>query len=501
MNYILGAFIGYLLLMLGIGVACSGKMDSLTDYYLGGRKLNKWVVAMSAQASDMSGWLLMGLPGAVFLSGFGDDAWIGVGLVVGTYLNWLLVAKRLRVMSQKVGAITIPDFISNRFGDRKGIARMIAAAVILVFFTFYTASGFVAAGKLFSSVFGLPYIWALWIGGFAVVSYTFLGGFLAVSWTDFIQGMLMLIAIVIIPAFIIKDAGGVSEAFRIASETATSAKGITAIGFISAMAWGLGYFGMPHVLVRFMSINDAEQIRHSRRIATIWVVIALAASVVGIGILGHTFVQQYGIDVASADFDAERIFILMIMKIFDGGPLSLLFAGLLLSAIMAAIMSTADSQLLVSASAFTNDFYKKLIKRNASEKELVLVSRFAVAAVALIAVTLASDTSSSFFKVVMKMVSFAWAGFGAAFGPLILLALFWRRTNLAGAVSGMVVGATTCFVWKFVLSDYAANCPVFGLYELFPGFILALVTIVVVSLVTKEPPKEVVDQFDAARAN
>lgn len=496
MGYIFAAFIGYLILMLGIGIVCSGKMESLSDYYLGGRKLNKWVVAMSAQASDMSGWLLMGLPGAVFLSGFGDDAWIGVGLALGTYLNWLIVAKRLRVMSHRLDAITIPDFISYRFGEKKGVARMIAALVILVFFTFYTASGFVAAGKLFSSVFGIDYVWALWLGAFAVVSYTFLGGFLAVSWTDFIQGMLMVLAIVVIPAAIVHKAGGVSEAFAMAKATATSAQGVTTIGFISAMAWGLGYFGMPHILVRFMSIDDANEIKNSRRIATIWVIIALTASVVGVGILGHTFVQEYGIDPKAPGFDAERLFILMIMKIFDGSPIALLTAGVLLSAIMAAIMSTADSQLLVSASAFTNDMYKNVFKKEASEKELVLVSRLAVTAVAVVAIIMASDTSSSFFKVVMKMVSFAWGGFAACFGPVILAALFWKRATLAGVIAAMATGAVTCFVWKFVLADYASSCAIFGLYELVPGFVLATLALVVVSLFTKPPSADVLAAAD-----
>ena len=504
---VIASFVGYLVLMLAIGAFFSGKMKNLGDYYLGGRKMNKWVVALSAQASDMSGWLLMGLPGAVYAAGF-SEAWIGIGLGIGTYLNWKIVAQRLRKYSQAAGdSITIPDFISNRFHDKTGASRMVAAVIILAFFLFYTASGFVAAAKLFTTMFGMPYHSALWIGAAVVVSYTLLGGYMAVCWTDFIQGSLMFAAIVIVPACTIVKAGGFSATvdqlnavnpyLQSLFTSASSGTAMGIVGLVSCFAWGLGYFGMPHILVRFMSIDNPAEVNGSRRIAMAWVFISLGAAVV-IGLVGHLFLAQHpGV---SLD-DPEKIFMVMINTIFDGGVLSKLFAGVLLSAIMAAIMSTADSQLLVSASAFTNDLYKKVVRKNASNKELVTVSRLAVAAVAVVAAVMASNTESEFFKVVMKMVSFAWGGFGAAFGPLILLSLFWRRTNLAGAVSGMVVGAATCFVWKFVLAPaYAECCPVFGVYELAPGFLLSLLTIVVVSLLTKAPSKEITDEFDQVDA-
>ena len=510
--FVVGSFVGYLILMLAIGAVFSGKMKSLGDYYLGGRKMNKWVVALSAQASDMSGWLLMGLPGAVYLSGF-SEAWIGIGLGVGTYLNWKIVAQRLRKYSQVCGdSITIPDFIANRFRDKTGASRIVAAAIILAFFLFYTASGFVSAAKLFNTMFGMDYTTALWIGAAVVVSYTLLGGYMAVCWTDFIQGSLMFGAIVIVPACVIAAAGGFSATvdqinavnpyllnlFTNANPSESGIYGAMGIvGLVSCLAWGLGYFGMPHILVRFMSIDNPAEVKGSRRIAMAWVFISLAAAAV-IGLVGHLFLAQH--PEVSLD-DPEKIFMVMINTIFSNGVVSKLFAGILLSAIMAAIMSTADSQLLVSASAFTNDLYKKVVHKGADNRELVAVSRLSVAAVAVLAAIMASNTESEFFKVVMKMVSFAWGGFGAAFGPLMLLALFWRRTNLAGAVSGMVVGAATCFVWKFCLAPaYAGSIPLFGIYELAPGFLLSMATIVVVSLLTKAPEKEVLEEFDRVRS-
>lgn len=505
--YTITSFVIYLVAMLGIGFLFSGKIKNMDDYYLGGRRMNKWVVALSAQASDMSGWLLMGLPGAVFVSGF-SEAWIGIGLGIGTYLNWKIVAHRLRQYSKICGdSITIPDFISNRFRDKSGISRTVAALIILVFFLFYTASGFVSAAKLFQTMFEMKYSSALWLGAAVVVSYTLLGGYLAVSWTDFIQGSLMFAAIVLVPSCVVAAAGGFASTVDSLNEinpylqslftNASTMKATGIIGLVSCMAWGLGYFGMPHILVRFMSIANPAEVKGSRRIAMAWVFISLGAAVV-IGLVGHLFLQQHPDVVLD---DPEKIFMVMINTIFANTVIAKFFAGILLSAIMAAIMSTADSQLLVSASAFTNDIYKKLINKNASNTELVALSRISVAVVAIIAAIMASNNESEFFKVVMKMVSFAWGGFGAAFGPVILLALFWRRVNLAGAVSGMVVGATTCFVWKFVLAaKYAACCPVFGVYELAPGFILSLATIIVVSLLTKAPSKEITDEFDAVDA-
>ena len=505
---VLGSFVGYLFVMLWIGFFFSKKQSDLGDYYLGGRKMNKWVVALSAQASDMSGWLLMGLPGAIYLGGF-SEAWIGIGLLIGTYLNWKIVAQRLRRYSQVCGdSITIPDFICNRFRDKTGASRVIAAVIILVFFTFYTASGFVGAAKLFSTIFPISYSTALWIGAAVVVSYTLLGGYMAVCWTDFIQGSLMFVAIVLVPAIVICDAGGFAATVDSLNEinpflqslftNASTGKAVGFIGLVSCMAWGLGYFGMPHILVRFMSINNPAEVKGSRRIAMTWVAISLGAATV-IGLVFHLFLKQRGLTLADVGNDPEKCFMVMINSIFSNGFAARVFAGVLLSAILAAIMSTADSQLLVSASSFTNDIYRR-VKKSASNRELVMISRLAVAAVALVAAFMSMNQESDFFKAVMKMVSFAWGGFGAAFGPLILLALFWRRVNLAGAVSGMVVGTVTCFVWKFVLSGYAADYPIFGLYELAPGFVLSFAVTVVVSLLTARPSAEMLAEFDRVDA-
>ena len=505
---VLGSFVGYLFVMLWIGFFFSKKQSDLGDYYLGGRKMNKWVVALSAQASDMSGWLLMGLPGAIYLGGF-SEAWIGIGLLIGTYLNWKIVAQRLRRYSQVCGdSITIPDFICNRFRDKTGASRVIAAVIILVFFTFYTASGFVGAAKLFSTIFPISYSTALWIGAAVVVSYTLLGGYMAVCWTDFIQGSLMFVAIVLVPAIVICDAGGFAATVDSLNEinpflqslftNASTGKAVGFIGLASCMAWGLGYFGMPHILVRFMSINNPAEVKGSRRIAMTWVAISLGAATV-IGLVFHLFLKQRGLTLADVGNDPEKCFMVMINSIFSNGFAARVFAGVLLSAILAAIMSTADSQLLVSASSFTNDIYRR-VKKSASNRELVMISRLAVAAVALVAAFMSMNQESDFFKAVMKMVSFAWGGFGAAFGPLILLALFWRRVNLAGAVSGMVVGTVTCFVWKFVLSGYAADYPIFGLYELAPGFVLSFAVTVVVSLLTARPSAEMLAEFDRVDA-
>ena len=509
--YVFGSFVGYLILMLAIGFLFSKRQESLGDYYLGGRKMNKWVVALSAQASDMSGWLLMGLPGAIYVGGF-SEAWIGIGLMIGTYLNWKIVAGRLRRYSQACGdSITIPDFICNRFRDGTGVSRIVAAIIILVFFTFYTASGFVSAAKLFTSTFGIPesltfcgitmtgYQLCLWVAALVVVSYTLLGGYMAVCWTDFIQGSLMFFAIVLIPAIVVCNAGGFASTVDQINEinpylqslftNASTAKAAGFIGLASCMAWGLGYFGMPHILVRFMSIDNPAAVKGSRRIAMTWVVISLFAATV-IGLVFHLYLKQRGLTLAQVGNDPEKMFMVMINGIFDGGFLTRIFAGILLSAIMAAIMSTADSQLLVSSSSFSNDLYKVVLRKKAGNRELIFVSRLAVGAVALAALLMAMDTSSDFFKVVMKMVSFAWAGFGAAFGPVILLSLYFRRLNYVGAVSSIITGFVVTVVWMLTLA------PVTGLYEIIPGFACALIVAIVVSLSTKAPEKEVTDIFD-----
>ena len=497
-------FILYLLMMLGIGAYFSRKANSLNAYYLGDRGMNKWVVAMSAQASDMSGWMLMGLPGAIYLSGF-SEAWIGIGLVIGTYFNWKIVGRRLRKYSHFCGdSITLPDFLSNRFRDQKGVIRVIASFFILAFFLFYTVSGFVASAKLFGTIFGLDYTTGLIIGAVVVVSYTFMGGFFAVCWTDFIQASMMLIAVLVIPTIICVTGGGFAATMDAVNgqnpylmslfTNASSGKAIGFISLISSLAWGLGYFGMPHILVRFMSIKNAEEIKHSRRIAMTWVIICLGA-VIMIGLLGRYYVSANGISVT----DPERIFMVLCQALCHPA-----IASILMAAILAAIMSTADSQLLVSASAFSNDMYKHLFRKNASNKELMWVSRVVVAVIAIIAVLVAlqgapsagaAKEGKSFLDVVMSLVSFAWGGFGATFGPLVLLALFWKRTTLPAAIAGMLVGGITTFVWKFYLSGLSGE--IFQIYELVPGFVFSMITIIVVSLLTKQPSKEILDEFDA----
>ena len=502
----IAVFILYLLMMLGIGFYFSKKANSLNSYYLGDRGMNKWVVAMSAQASDMSGWLLMGLPGAIFVSGL-SEVWIAVGLGIGTYLNWKIVGQRLRKYTHFCNdSITLPDFFSNRFRDSRGVLRVIAAFFILAFFLFYTTSGFVSCAKLFSTIFNWSYTTSLWIGVAVVVGYTFMGGFLAVCWTDFLQGLMMLIAVLLVPAIICVLNGGFAPTIDAMNQVnpylmnlftnASTGKAITVISIVSSLAWGLGYFGMPHILVRFMSIKNPQEIKHSRRIAMTWVILSLGASVL-IAVFGRYYVMQNNIPID----DPEKIFIILVQQLFPT-----VIAAVLLAAVLAAIMSTADSQLLVSASAFSNDIYKR-VRKKASNNELMWVSRFVVIGIALVAALLAfqgrpdaadgMQKGKSFLDVVMSLVSFAWGGFGSTFGPLMLLALFWKRTNFAGAVVGMLVGGITSFVWKFVLSGYADVYSIFGVYELLPGFILSFLTIVVVSLCTKAPSKEIQDEFEA----
>lgn len=502
---IMAIFILYLLMMLGIGFYFSRRANSLNSYYLGNRGMNKWVVAMSAQASDMSGWLLMGLPGAIYLSGL-SEAWIGLGLVVGTYVNWKIVGRRLRKYTYYCNdSITLPDFFANRFRDKRGIIRVVSALFILIFFLFYTTSGFVSCGKLFSTIFGWEYTTSLWVGVIVVVGYTFLGGFLAVSWTDFVQGVLMLIALLLVPTIICEMNDGFAPTVDAMNQVnpylmniftnASTGKAVTMISIVSSLAWGLGYFGMPHILVRFMSIKNPDEITHSRRIAMTWVVLSLGASIL-IAVFGRYYLMQQGI----ALDDPERVFLVVTQNLFPT-----VIAAIMMSAVLAAIMSTADSQLLVSASAFSNDLYKRLIHKNASNQELMLVSRGVVLAIALVAGYLAFQgrpgASSGFLDVVMSLVSFAWAGFGSTFGPIVLLALFWKRINLSGAISGMIVGGIVAFAWKFYFSGFSSDCSIFGLYELVPGFVLNFVTAVVVSLCTKKPSDEIVQEFERVDAS
>ncbi len=472
-------FILYFIFMLSIGLYYYSKSKGLSDYILGGRNLNSWVTALSAQASDMSGWLLLGLPGAAYLSGL-EASWIAIGLLVGTYLNWKFVAKKLRQYTEHSGdSLTIPDYLENRFMDSSKTLRMIAATIILIFFLIYTASGFVASATLFESVFGFNYYAALTIGALIVISYTFLGGFMAVCWTDFFQGLLMFIAILIVPIIAIVHLGGFSDTL---SQIRTidpnllnffadaSGNPVTAIGIISLLAWGLGYFGQPHILVRFMGIHDAKAIKQSRLIAMIWVTLSLGASVL-VGIIGRAYFTTM-LD------NSETVFMDLIGALFHP-----VVAGLLLAAILAAVMSTADSQLLVTASSISEDFYKVLLRKNASDKELLWVSRFTVILVAIIAYIIALNPDNS----VMGLVSYAWAGFGATFGPVILFSLYWKRMNKWGALAGLVFGGITTIIWKFTTSP---------LYEIVPGFIVATLAIILFSLITKKPKNGIEREFD-----
>jgi len=484
---IIVAFVLYFAGMLSIGIYFSKRSKNLSDYVLGGRGLGKWVISMSAQASDMSGWLLMGLPGLAYASGMAEAFWVAAGLCAGTYLNWRFVAKRLRLYTEEANdSLTISDFFANRFGDTTHVLRCVSSLFILVFFTVYTSSGFIAGGKLFETIFNVPYLWAVILGAAILIVYTFLGGFFAVCWTDFIQGVLMFFAALVVPIVTIAHTGGISGVFeRISAISPTfvsvfkSINGhpLSAIVIISSLSWGLGYFGMPHILVRFMAINKPSELKHARRIAMVWVVISLFSAVFT-GIVGHAFTS------ASPLADSEKIFMVIVQSLFVT-----FLSGIMLSAILAAIMSTASSQLLVAASAISDDFYRALFRRNAKPKELVWVSRSAVMAISLIAFAFALNPDSSIFKV----VSFAWAGLGSTFGPVVLCALFWRRTTTKGALAGIAVGGISTLVWK-MCSQYGG---IFSLYEIVPGFFMSLLAIIITSRIGAPPSKEITDRFDA----
>nr|WP_165855346.1 sodium/proline symporter PutP [Marinobacter sp. JSM 1782161] len=475
-------FIIYILLMLAIGYIAWKRTSNLSDYVLGGRSLGPMPSALSAGASDMSGWLLLGLPGYAYAAGY-EAIWIAVGLLVGTWLNWLIVARRLRTYSLAAGdSLTLPSYFENRFEDKSRILRIISAFFILLFFLFYTSSGLVAGGKLFETVFGIDYTNAVIIGTVAVVSYTFFGGFLAVVWTDVIQGLLMFAALLLVPIMAINADGGWS-ATQAAMEAKnpeflsafTSADGsaMTVMGILSLLGWGLGYFGQPHILARFKAIRSENDIPTARRIAVVWS---------GLGLLGALLVGFSAIGYFETPLeDGERAFMLLVDALFHP-----VIAGVLLAAILAAIMSTADSQLLVSSSALAEDFYKALFRREASQSELVWVGRFAVVGIAVVACALAFNPDSK----VLELVSYAWAGFGAAFGPALILSLFWKRMTRLGALAGIIVGGVTVVVWGNLSGG------ILDLYEIIPGFILATIAIVVVSLATPEPSQEIQDGFD-----
>jgi len=482
----LTTFAIYLIVMLTLGLIAYKATTDLSDYVLGGRSLGPGVAALSAGASDMSGWLLLGLPGAVYASGM-SATWIGIGLVIGAYLNWQFVAKLLRVYTEVANdSITVPDYLENRFLDRTKLLRVISALVILLFFAFYTSSGMVAGAKLFEASFGLDYYTALWVGGFVIISYTFLGGFLAVSWTDFLQGILMFLALIIIPLLAMQALGGWENTVATVGGESASYNNIMAdmslFGIISLMVLGLGYFGQPHIVVRFMALRSEKDVPKARLIGITWMVLSLFGAVLT-GYVGYAyFLENPGL--IGNDFDSEKVFIVLSTAIANPW-----IAGVLLAAILAAIMSTIDSQLLVSSSALAQDVYKPFIRPRASQNELVWVGRAAVIAIALIALLIAGDPESK----VLGLVSYAWGGFGAAFGPVIILSLFWRGTSGMGALAGIIVGAVTVVWWKQLSGG------VFDMYEILPGFIFCAVAVVVVSLIVK-PTTSITDQFDRAAA-
>ncbi|MGG4773727.1 sodium/proline symporter PutP [Paenalcaligenes sp. Me52] len=478
-------FVIYIVGMLLIGWLGYRATNDLSDYILGGRRLGPFVVALAAGASDMSGWLLMGLPGAVYDNGI-SASWIAIGLTLGAYLNWRFVAARLRVYTEKSGnALTLPDFFSNRFDDKSNVLRIVSAVVILVFFTLYCASGVVAGARLFESMFGMSYTTAMFVGAFCTIAYVFIGGFLAVSWTDTIQASLMFTALILTPLVVILGAGGFADAnaavIAINPLHADLWQGASFVGVISLLAWGLGYFGQPHILVRFMAAESVKTIPNARRIGMTWMILCLAGAV-AVGYFGIAYFSANPGQAAGVNANSERVFIELSMLLFNPW-----IAGILLAAILAAVMSTLSAQLLVCSSSLTQDIYKTFIKRDATDAQLVWFGRAMVLLVAIVAIILAWDPNSR----VLSMVSYAWAGFGAAFGPVILLSVLWRRMTRNGALAGMIVGAVVVLIWN----HYAW----FGLYEIIPGFILGAIAIVIVSVMGKEPQRSVTEVFDSVK--
>ena len=479
---VINAFVFYIGLMMAIGVYYYSQTKNMSDYFLGNRRLGAWVTSLSAEASDMSGWMLMGVPGFAYLAGL-NAGWIAVGIAIGTWANWHFVAARLRRYTELAGnALTLPEFLQNRYQDTSNLLRIVPAIFILIFFILYTSSGFVSAGRLFETVFGLDFSVAIILGAGSVVFYTLIGGFLAVSRTDFIQGVMMFFAILLVPICAAMEMGGFGDTINAISNFKASMfdpflkpdnSTITALEIISLMAWGIGYFGQPHILVRFMAVKSTAEIPQATRIAMVWVVLSLAAAV-AVGMVGTVYLTT-----PLEGTDSEKVFLVMTNNLFPP-----IIAGVVLSAVLAAIMSTASSQLLVAASAFAQDFYKTLIRKDATQTELVWISRASVLIIASIAVYLGFNPNSF----ILDMVAYAWAGFGAAFGPALLMSLFWKRTTRIGVIAGIIVGGVTIIAWK--------NFAPFELYEIVPGFILSLLAIYVVSKLDKEPAREILETFD-----
>ncbi|MCH4248627.1 MAG: sodium/proline symporter PutP [Acinetobacter populi] len=479
-------FILYIVLMVCIGIYAYRATKNFSDYILGGRSLGSVVTALSAGASDMSGWLLMGLPGAIYLSGL-SEAWIAIGLIIGAWLNWYYVAGRLRIHTEvQHNALTLPDFFTNRFDDRKRILRVTSALIILIFFSIYCASGMVAGARLFETIFAMDYSTALWISAIATISYVCIGGFLAISWTDTFQAAMMLFALLLTPIFTYLALGDSQVQFTQLVETARPHafdmfSNLSIIAILSSMAWGLGYFGQPHILIRFMAADSVKSIPSARRIGMAWMILCLIGAV-SAGFFGIAYFQQYPELAGGVNQNSELVFTELTNILFNPW-----IAGIIMAGILAAIMSTLSCQLLVCSSTLTEDLYKAFLRKSASQQELVWVGRIMVIAISIFAIWLASNPDSK----VLGLVSYAWAGFGAAFGPLILLSLFWKRITLNGAVLGMIVGAVTVILWKNLLAST-------GIYEIIPGFILATAVMIVVSLLGKAPNAQVVQRFEEA---
>ena len=480
----------YLIVVLLIGMAAYFSTRNFDDYILGGRSLGAFVTALSAGASDMSGWLLMGLPGAIYLTGL-SESWIAIGLTVGAWLNWLLVAGRLRVHTEyNNNALTLPDYFYHRFGATGHAMKVISASIILFFFTIYCASGIVAGARLFQSLFDISYTQAMWLGAGATIVYTFIGGFLAVSWTDTIQASLMIFALIVTPIMVYLSLGGADEMQAALQMMAQSSgkqydsllTGTTLMGIISTAAWGLGYFGQPHILARFMAAEGVKSLVNARRIGMTWMILCLGGAC-AVGYFGIAYFGQHPQEAAIMNGDHERIFIALTTILFNPW-----IAGVILSAILAAVMSTLSCQLLVCSSAITEDFYKGFLRPNAPQAELVWVGRVMVLAIAVIAILIASDPNSK----VLGLVSYAWAGFGAAFGPVVIFSLFWKRMTALGALAGMVAGAAVVVAWKPLTGS--------SLYEIVPGFIACAMAIVVGSLLSPAPSAAVQQRFDDADA-
>ncbi|UJR56165.1 sodium/proline symporter PutP [Dickeya zeae] len=481
---LLVTFLVYIFGMVLIGLMAYRATHNFGDYILGGRRMGSVVTALSAGASDMSGWLLMGLPGAVFLSGI-SESWIAIGLTIGAYLNWTWVAGRLRVHTEvNHNALTLPDYFSHRFEDKSKLLRVISALVILVFFTIYCASGIVAGARLFESTFGMSYDTALWAGAAATIAYTFIGGYLAVSWTDTVQASLMIFALILTPVIVILSVGGIAPSLAVIESKNPANldmfKGLNTVAILSLLGWGLGYFGQPHILARFMAADSHHTIRHARRISMTWMVLCLAGAVT-VGFFGIAYFTGNPDQAGNVAQNGERVFIELARLLFNPW-----IAGILLSAILAAVMSTLSCQLLVCSSAITEDLYKPFLRKNASQRELVWVGRAMVLLVSVIAIALAVNPENR----VLGLVSYAWAGFGAAFGPVILISLLWPRMTRNGALAGMLVGAVTVIVWK----QYGW----LNLYEIIPGFLLSSTAIMVVSLLGRAPSSVVTERFQKA---